>query len=169
MNQLIGGSLKYVIGLTLVLLMVTLFLSAMNLAFLFQLQDRVENTKTTINNINETIGHGSRLVMIWNNSRVGFNPEDIGTNYVPAYFSYNVSQFRRVYIYYWLASPGTVSNWNVGFSTKAFQISYVASFTISSSFVNVLALDAQATYLNVTLQSYSGGVEGYLSLYLYLV
>jgi len=88
---------------------------------------------------------------------------------LPARFSYDVSSFHKVYIYYWLASGGTFSRWDVGFSTTAFQIQYVASFTISTTDVHVLALDVQATYLNVSLSSYAGGIEGYLSLYLYLV
>jgi hypothetical protein len=187
MNQSLGGSWKYIISLTFLVLLVSLVLSAVSLVFLFQMQDRLENTEAAmddlktalddmsaaVDSLNETANYGStgsRLVMIWNNSYVVFAPGEIGsTDYLPAHFSYDVSSFHNVYIYYWRVSGSSVSNWNVGFYSDAFQRPYVESLTISSSDVHVLALDVQATYLNVTCRSYSGDVAGYLSLYLYLV
>ena len=153
--------------------MVLLILGAVNLIFLFQIEDKLEDMNGTISTLNATVSHGSpgsRLVMIWNNSDVGFaSSDEIGhTNYLPHLFSYDVSRFHKVYIYYWLASGNTLSIWNVYFSTDAFQ-KYVTQFTISSTDIRVLELDVQATYLNVSLSSYAGGLEGYLSLYLYLV
>ena len=160
--------------------MVLLILSAVNLIYLFQLKERLEDIDAGMSNLNAAIGSlnatvsngspGSRLVMIWNNSDVGFaSPDQIGHgNYLPHHFSYDVSGFHKVYIYYWLASGSTYSFWGVYFSTDAFQ-RYVTDFSISSTDMHVLELDVQATYLNVSLLSYGGGVEGYLSLYLYLV
>ncbi len=170
MYQPSGSSWKYIVSLTFALFMVLLILGAVNLVFLFQIEGKLD---TTISRLNTTVSNGlagSRLVMIWNNSDVGFaSPEEIGhTNYLPARFSYDVTGFRKIYIYYWVASGSSLSIWDVSFSTAAFQ-KYVTSFTISSTDIRVLELDAQATYLNVSLSSYAGGIEGYLSLYLYLV
>ena len=189
MNQSVGGLWKQIINLTFVLLIVSLVLGAVNLVFLFQMQERLENAEAAMNDVSGTLdglraavdnlsvvidslnatenyeSTGSRLVMIWNNSYVRF----VSTNYLPAHFSYDVSRFHKVYIYYWRASGSSVSNWNVGFYSDAFQLPYVASLTISSNDVHVLALDVQATNLNVTCSGYAGDVAGYLSLYLYLV
>ena len=137
-----------------------------------QVNDLSDNLNAAISSLNATVSKGSagsRLVMIWNNSDVGFAPQQIGhTDYLPARFSYDVSGFHKVFIYYWLASGSTSTIWDVYFSTDAFQ-KYVTQFTISSTDTSVLELDIQATYLNVSLFGYAGGVEGYLSLYLYLV